>query len=116
GGRTRAPVLEDLPTPSAHRVPSQQLEDDVLGVYPGPELSGEPDPDDLGHGEVIGPAAHGHRHVEPARPDGEHARGPAERGVAVRAEDELPRPAEGLEVHLMADAVAGLGEPRPVAR
>ena len=115
-GRARAPVLEDLSTPAAHRVASQQLEDDVLGVHPGTELSGEPDADDLGHGEVIGPAAHGHRHVEPARPDGEHARGAAERGVAVRAEDELPRPAEGLEVHLVADAVAGLGEPRPVAR
>ena len=28
----------------------------------------------------------------------------------------IARPAEGLEVHLVADAVAGLGEPRPVAR
>ena len=38
-GRARAPVLEDLSTPAAHGVASQQLEDDVLGVHPGPELS-----------------------------------------------------------------------------
>ena len=114
-GGAGAHVLEDPSGAAADGVTAQELEDDVLGRHPGPEAAGEADAHDLRHGQVIGAAAHGHRHVEPARADGEHAGGAAERRVAVGAEEELPRHAEGLEVHLVADAVAGLGEPRPVA-
>ena len=115
-GGARARVLEDLPAAAAHAVAPQQLEDHVLGVHPGLELAREGDADDARHGQVIGAASHGHGHVEPARSDGEHARRAAERGVAVRAEDELARHAERLEVDLVADAVARLGEPGAIAR
>ena len=117
GQRRRAgpAVLEDPPAAAAHRVAPQQLHDHVLGRDPRPQPAGEPHRGDARHGQVIGPAAHGHRHVEAARADGEHAGGAAERGVAVGAEDELARDAERLEVDLVADAVAGLGEPRAVA-
>ena len=50
------------------------------------------------------------RHIQAARADGQHADAAAGRGVAVRADQGLARHAEALQMHLMADAVAGTGK------
>ena len=63
---------------------------------------------------MVGPAAHGHRNVEPAGADGQHADAAAGGGVAVRAQQRLSRFGETLQVHLMADAVAGPRKPDAV--
>ncbi len=108
GERRRAgpAVFEDAAAAAAHRVAAQQLHDHVLGRDPRAQPPGEPHRGHARHDHVIRPAAHGHRHVEAARADGQHAGRAAERGVAVGAQHELAGHAEGLEVHLVADAVA----------
>ena len=64
----------------------------------------------LGHGDVVGAAAHGHRNVQAACAHGKHADAAAGRGVAVGADEGFTRHAEPLQMHLVADAVAGTGE------
>ncbi len=115
GGHPGAGVLEDLPAAAAHREPAEQLEDDVLRRHPGGERAGEPYADHGGHGEVVRAAPHGHRHVETAGADGEHPGRATQRRVAVGTEQRFPRSGETLQVHLMADAIAGLGKDGPVA-
>ena len=68
----------------------------------------------LGHGDVVGAAAHGHRYVHAARAEGQHPDAAAGGGVAVGADEGLARHAEAFQMHLMADAVAGAGEPDAV--
>ena len=69
---------------------------------------------DLRHGQIIRSAAHGDRDVQASRADGEHARRAAGGRVAVRAEQGLAGHGEALQVDLVADAVAGSGEPDAV--
>ena len=104
----RPRVLEDLAEPAPDGQSAEQLQDDVLGGDPRPELAGQPDLDDPGQGQVVGAAPHGAGDVEPAGADRQHPERAAEGRVAVRAEQDEPRRAEGLEVDLMADSVPGL--------
>ena len=62
-----------LPTPPFDGQAAQHLQNHVLGRDPGLQLTGQTDADDLGHGDIIGAAAHGHRHVQAARAEGQHA-------------------------------------------
>ena len=108
GRHARTRVLEDLAEAPADGESPEQLEDDVLGGDPGPEPARQHHLDDAGQREVVGAPAHGAGDVEAARADRQHPESAAERRVAVRAEKgESGRP-EGLEMDLMADAVAGL--------
>ena len=86
---------------------SQDLQDDVFGRRPGTQSTLEADPDHLRVGEVECPSRHRHRHIAPAGADGEHPDGAAGGGMAVGADQRLPGTAESLQVHLVADAVAG---------
>ncbi len=86
---------------------AQHGEDDVLCRYPRRELAGEVDSDHLGHGDVVGAAAHGDSHVQAARADCQHTDAAAGGGVAVGADQGLAGLAKALQMHLMADAVAG---------
>ena len=104
------PYSMTLPTPPLTDRMPQHLQDDVLGGDPGAQLAGQIDLDDLGHGDVVGAAAHGHGHVHAARAEGQHADAAAGGGVAVGADEGLAGYAEALQMHLMADAVAGAGE------
>ena len=113
GGDPLAGVLDYRADAALDRQLPQNGEDDVLGGDAGPQGPGEFHLDDPGHGDVVGPAAHGHRHVQPAGADGQHADAAAGGGVAVRADEGLARHAVALQVHLVADAVAGAGEVHP---
>ena len=92
----------------------QDLQADVLGGDVGAQRSGEFDLDDLGHGNVIGAAAHSHGYVHASRAEGQHPDAAAGGGVTVGADEGLSRYAEAFQMHLMADAVAGAGEPDAV--
>ena len=71
----RAGELEDLVLAAAHGQAPQQLEDHVLGLHPGPrERALEVHLHHLGAGDLVRVAAHGHRHVEAAGADRDHAR------------------------------------------
>ena len=92
----------------------QDLQADVLGGDEGAQRTGQFDLDDLGHGNVVGSAAHSHGYVHAPRAEGQHPDAAAGGGVTVGADEGLPRYAEALQMHLMADAVAGAGEPDAV--
>ena len=109
-----ADVLDDLADAALDGHAAQHLKDDVLGSDPRRELAGQLDLDDLRIGDVVGTAAHGHGHIQTAGADGDHADAAAGGGMGVGADEGLARDAEALEVYLMADAVAGTGEPDAV--
>ena len=58
-------------------------------------------------------SCHGERHVQPPRADGQHAEPCGRRGVRVGSQKGGPRHAEALQVHLVRDPVARLGEMDP---
>ena len=105
-----AAVFDDFAHAPLDREPAEHLQDHVLGRYPGLQAAGQVDPHHLRHGDIVGAAAHGDRHIQPARAEREHADAAAGGGMAVRADQGLTRDAEPLQMHLMADAVAGAGE------
>ena len=102
-----ATVFHDLADAALDAHHTQHGENDVLCRYPRRELAGEVDSDHLGHGDVVGAAAHGDSHVQAARADCQHTDAAAGGGVAVGADQGLAGLAEALQMHLMADAVAG---------
>ena len=101
--------------PPLARQPAQQLEDDVLGLDPGPvQLVLQVDLDDLGAGDLVRVPAEHDGHVEPAGADRDHAQAPRLHGVGVGAEHRLPGLAEALHVDVVADPVARAREVQPV--
>ncbi len=102
-----AAVFHDLADAALDAHHAQHGENDVLCRYPRRELAGEVDSDHLGHGDVVGAASHGDRHVQAACADRQHTDAAAGGGVAVGADQGLAGLAEALQMHLMADAVAG---------
>ena len=109
-----ADVFHHLADAALDAQPPQHLQDDVLRRHTVGQPAGEPDAHDLRAGQVVGPAAHRHGHVQAARPDGQHADAAAGGGVAVAAQQGHPGHAEALQMHLVADAVAGLRAEDPV--
>ena len=109
GGNARADVLHHLAHAALDGQAAQHLQDDVLGRHGIGQAAGEADAHHLGAAEIIRAAAHGHSHVQAARADGQHADAAAGRGVGVGAQQGIAGHAEALQLHLMADAVAGLG-------
>ena len=109
-----AVVFDHLPHRAFHRQAPQHFQDHVLGRNPRLEGAREVDTHDLGGAQEKRPPAHGHRHIQAAGPDGEHAGPAAGRGVRVGPQQRLARRAEALEVHLVADAIARLGKVDPV--
>ncbi len=71
------------------------------------------DIDDFRHDQVVGAAAHGHRHVQPPGTNCQHAESATVGGVAVRADGGIARDGEMLLVDLVTDTVGGLGKPNP---
>ena len=96
--------------PRSRRCPgrqdAQQPQDDVLGRHPRAQPAAQLHADHARAGEVERPAAHGHGHVQPAGPDGEHAHAAGGGRVAVAAQQRPARAGEPLQVDLVADAVA----------
>ena len=110
--QTREPgsvVLDDLAEPASHTVPAQHLEDHVLGAHPLGQRAFEPNAEDLRHAQMERLAGHRERHLEPARPDREHAERARCARVAVGTQQRLARLTEPLHVQRMADAVARPG-------
>ena len=105
----RADVLEHLAEPAVRGLPAQHLEDDVFGRRPRPERAGQADPHDRGHVEVVGPAAHRHRDVEPAGAHGIQPHAPHVHRVAVRPQRGVSGAGEVLLMDLVPD-------PRPRLR
>ena len=113
-GRDASAVeLEDATHAAAHVAPPQQLEDHVLGLHPVRQPAAQLDADDQRRGELERVAGHRDRDLQPAAADREHAGRARRRRVRVRADEQLPGRGEALEVHVVADAVAGLGVPTP---
>ena len=107
----RTAPLDDRADAALDRQDAQQLEADVLGGDERAQRAGEVDLEHFRHGDVVRAAAHGDRDVHAARAEGQHTDAAAGGRVAVRADERLAGLAEALEVHLMADAVAGAREP-----
>ena len=64
--------------------------------------------------DIVSAAAHGHGHVHAAGAHGQHTDAAAGGGVGVGADEGLAGLAEPLQMELVADAVAGAGEPDAV--
>ena len=109
-------VLEDAVDVALGAEVLQDREDHILGADPRAQRPAEADLDDSRTDEVEGTAGHGDGHIEAPRPDGDHGEASAGGGVAVAAEKGLARLAEALQVHLVADSVARLGEDHPLGR
>ena len=111
--RQGAHALADVFHHPAHAAldaqPAQHLQDDVLGGHGVGQPARQPDAHHLRAGEIVGAAAHGHGHVQPAGADGQHADAAPGGRMAVGAQQRHAGHAEALQVHLVADAVAGLG-------
>ncbi len=114
-GGPRPGELEHLVLAAAGAQAAEQLEDDVLGLHPGPaQLSLEVNLDHLGAGDLVRVAAEHHGDVEAAGADGDHAHAARLHGVGVGAEHRLARLAEALHVDVVADPVARPREVQPV--
>ena len=114
GGHAGAGVFHHPAHAALDAQPAQHLQDDVLGGHAIGQFAGQVHVDHPGAGEIIRSAAHGHRHVQSARADGQHADAATRGGVAVAAQQRPAGNAVALQVHLVADTVAGLGAPDAV--
>ena len=83
-------------------------------VNPRLQFARQLDAHDLRARQVKGAATHRHGHVQPSGADGQHPQAPSVGRVAVGTQQRLARYGEPLQVHLVADAVAGTGTVRPV--
>ena len=106
----RPRVLHHLAHAALDGEAAQQLQNHVLGGHASAEPPREAHAYHAGAAEIIRAAAHGHRHVQPARADGDHAQRAAGGGVAVAAKQRFARLADAFQLHLMADAVARLAQ------
>jgi hypothetical protein len=114
-GRPRARELEHLVLSTRGADAPQKLEDDVLGLNPGPrELALEPDLDHLGAGDLVRVTAEHDGHVEAAGADRDHSEAARLGGVGVSAQHRLAGLAEALHVDVVAYPVAGAREVQPV--
>ena len=93
--------------------PPEKLQDHILGAGPAGQPALQPDPHHIRAFEVERSAGHGHRNVQTARADRDHSRAAAGRCMAVRAQQDLSRRAETLQVHLVADSIARTAEKGP---
>ena len=109
-----ADVFHHLARAALDAQPPQHFENNVLRRHGVGQFPRQLHAHDLRAGQVVGPSAHGHRHVQAAGPDGQHADAAAGGRVAVAAEQSHPRNAEALQLHLVADPVPGLRAPDPV--
>ena len=110
GGNALAAPLYDRAHAALDGQNPQQLQGHVLGGDVGSELARQVHLVHFRHGDVVRAAAHGHRHVQPPRAEGQHTDAAAGGGVAVGADEGLTGLAEAFQMHLMADAVARAGE------
>ena len=102
------------PTPPLTRENPQQLQADILRGDERAQMAGQIDLEHLRHGDIIRAAAHGDCHVQTTGTHGQHADAAAGGRVAVRPDKGLAGLAEALQMDLVADAVAGPGEPDAV--
>ena len=116
-GGARPGELEDLVLAAAARV-SRRSSSRMMSLAWTQGRSSVPSrctSDDLRAGDLVGVAGHRHRHVEAAGADRDHAQRAARGGVRVGAHEDAARPREALDVHVVADAVAGARVVDPVA-
>ena len=92
----------------------QQFQTHILGGNVWRQFAGTMHFDHFRHGDVVSAAAHGHGHIHAPGAHGQHTEAAAGGGVTVGADEGLTGNAEPLQMHLMADAVAGTGKPDPV--
>ena len=110
GGNALAAPLDDRAHAALDGEDAQQLQRYVFGGDVGSEPARQVHLVHFGHGDIIRAAAHGHRHVQSARAESQHTDAAAGGSMAVRTDEGLAGLAETLQMHLMADAVAGAGE------
>ena len=104
--QARAIVFHDASGAALDAVAAQHFQDHILRAHPVGKPAGELDAPHLRHAEKQRFAGHGLRHLDAARAEGQHAEGAGRRRVAVRTDKGLPRLAEAVHVHGMADAVS----------
>ncbi len=115
-GQAGARVFQHTPRVALGRKAAQQMQDHVLGRAPGPQRAGQKHPYDARVLDVKRRARQGQRHVNAARAHGQHPHPAAGRRVRVRAQQGLAGRRKPLEVHLVADSVAGPRKENAVAR
>ena len=113
-GHAVAAVFHDFAHAAFHGHDAQHFQNNILRGDPRLQLAVQIHPHHFGHGDVIGAAAHRDRHIQSARAERQHTDAAAGGGVAVGADQRFAGDAEPLQMHLMADAVAGAGEIQPV--
>ena len=116
GENSRASILEHRPDIALGGQLFQQLEDDILGRHPRVQFALQVHPDDLRVRQEKRPAGHGHGDIQPPGADRQHPHGTRRGRVAVGAEQGPARARQSFQVHLVADAVAGLRKENPVFR
>ena len=114
GCNALACVLHHLTHAALYRQAAQHFQNNILCRYARLQLPRQVHIHHLGASHVISTATHGHSHVQSACADGDHADAAASRGMAVRAQQGHAWHAEPLQIHLMANTVAGLGAPNAV--
>ena len=103
-----AGVFYDLSDAALDRKLLQNIQNDVFGGNPRPQLPGELHIDHLRCHQRIRSSGHRHRHIQASRADGDHTDAAAGRSMTVRTEKGLSRNTEILDVELVTDSVARL--------
>ena len=91
-----------------------QIENNVLGRRPAPELAGEANADASGVHDLPRKAGHDVRAVRAANANGEHSQAAGVRGVGVGADHQAAREGVVLQHHLVDDTRAGFPESHAV--
>ena len=108
-------VFKDAPHAALDAQTGQHVQNDVLGLRPSGQTTGEPHLDDLGHGNAVGFPGHGKGHGKTAGAHGETAHAAGVGGMAVGSEKHAAGPGEVFQMKLMTDAGAGSGVHRAEA-
>ena len=114
GGHAGTAVLKDYAYITFGGQAAEHMKHHVLSGNPGAQTARKTHKLDLGSGQIEVASAHGHGHIKASRPDGDLTQAAARGRMAVAAQKGRSRLAEALQVNLMADAVAGPGEGKPV--
>lgn len=104
--KPRAVVLDDAAYASVHVMPAEHPKDHVFGADPVWKLANELHAPNLRHLEIEGLAGHRKGNFKPSSTDCQHPDGPRRRGMAVGAEQSLPRFSETFLVNRVTHAVA----------
>ena len=111
---TLAGIFDNFSHTALDRENLQNLQDDILRRNPGGKFPCQVYAQHLGHGDVIGTAAHGDCDIQAACTHCQHPDTAAGWRMTVGTDQGLARNSEALQMHLMANTVSWAREPDAV--